>query len=239
MRFCKTKPLAPFAANSAPIRLIKKALRQWKWFVRLSARPIVSLHFGSRLDEDQFRRACELLARKSVAAALVDLTRYDGANHYLDTVGKRGHLAPQAQKARSRGYVVRALERQGHLDDIWALHALPEVRQFRLTGGFPALTETAPHHSTYYGVFDSSDALVAYCRLTMHSNFAAIEELIGYRNRDGALQLLLAEIVCQLITQRTVPYLMHQGFQGTTARIRRFMRRAGFESFRVRYALAT
>lgn len=207
-------------------------------FVRLSAYPVVALHFRSDLDEDQFCSACKLRARKTVNAALIDLARYDSANHFLDTLGKRGHLAPQSLKARSRGYAVRELERQRYLDDIWALNALPEDKQIRLTDGFPALTETAPHHTTYFGAFARSGALVAYCRLTLHSNFAAIEELIGNRNKDGVLFLLLAEIVNQLIAQRTVNYLMHQGFQDKTASTRQFMRRAGFEPFRVRYALA-
>ena len=62
--------------------------------------------------------------------------------------------------------------------------------------------------------------------------------MLGYYNRDGVMYFLLKEIVCSLIEEGQVDYLMYDMLLGGRAGLREFKRRAGFAPYRVHYELA-
>jgi hypothetical protein len=112
------------------------------------------------------------------------------------------------------------------------LRSLPEAQQCNLV----AVGSLQYKYCKHFGAFDQTGALAAYCRVNFYGNFAAVEELIGCKNRDGVMYMLLSEIVCRLINEAFLDYFMCDGFLDTKAGLRRFKRRLGFEPYRVRYA---
>jgi hypothetical protein len=96
----------------------------------------------------------------------------------------------------------------------------------------------AYERSRCYGAFNAGGQLVAYCNIGLYGNFASAEELVGYKNRDGMMYLMLAEIVCRLIEEDGIDYFMCDSFFDAKAGHRKFKRRLGFRPYRVRYALA-
>jgi hypothetical protein len=78
---------------------------------------------------------------------------------------------------------------------------------------------------------------MAYGDLGRYGNFAAFNRVIGVRNNDGIMHLLVTEIVCQLIEDRSCHYLMYDTYFGASSGLRAFKTMLGFEPYRAKYSI--
>lgn len=233
------------------VSLLDTLLRPVKILVEAARLPRAQLCFHEHLDPGHVRAVhadftrphprYRVFPNKAIGAALIHLAALEGPDAYLRLVRAHGHAGPQSRKASSRGYRMRAIDRNAHIDEIHAINTSLALRQGRPMD--PHYLEPKTHyearpHYRYYGVFDRDGRLAAYCNLGYFGNFALADQLLGYRNRDGAMYLLLAEIICGLIAERRIDYLMYDTFFGARPGLREFKRRAGFAPYRVRYLLA-
>ncbi|NML61951.1 hypothetical protein HHL21_12860 [Massilia sp. RP-1-19] len=182
-----------------------------------------------------------LIKNKTVGIALIDLRRFKTAEDYLDTVKKKDFAAYHAHKAKIRGYRVHHIDRNFFIDDIYDIHTSAETRQGRPMDDAYRIKETSfqnyPHFG-YFGILDKREKLVGYCTMATLGNFAATERVIGHKNGDGFMYLLLTEIICSLIEEKTVSFLMYDTYLGAQPGLRNFKRKLGFSPYLVRYSVA-
>jgi len=237
-----------------PTTLLGRALRPLKVLAALGSLPVAQLRFDSRLDPEHIRAThaaflagyawphpfYRLFGARTTGVALIDLARFVTPADYLRTVRRRGHAGPQSRKAHARGYRLRPIDRNAHVDEIHAINTSLAVRQGRpMSGPYaePVQHYTPRAYYRYYGMFDRKDRLWAYCNLGLFGNVALVDQMLGYYNRDGVMYLLLKEIVCSLIEEGQVDYLVYDMLLGGRAGLREFKRRAGFAPYRVHYQL--
>ena len=231
--------------------LFAKLMERARLVVELARLPVVQLRFEQRRNPDGIRSAHALFTRphprykvfgnKTMGIALIDLTAFDGhPGGYLRSVRRSGHAGPQSRKAAARGYQLRRIDRNEHIDEIHAIHTSCEARQGRPMDASYRVKrsayEDAPHFECH-GVFDAEGRLVAYCSMGRYGNFVATDQLMGYKNQDGIMYLLLLKIICRLIEEREVDYFMYDTFLGARPGLRDFKRRVGFRPYRARYEL--
>ncbi len=217
----------------------------------LHGMPRVQLEFHSNLHPEHIHATHQIFTKrhpryrvirnKTVGIALIDLRKFNTPEDYLDTVKKKDLAGFQARRASARGYQFQPIDRNLFIDDIHAIHTSSEIRQGRPMDDGYRVKETSfedyPHFG-YFGITDKTDKLVGYCNVAILGNFAATERVIGNKNNDGAMYLLLTEIICSLIKQKTVNYLMYDSYLGAQPGLRNFKRKLGFRPYRVRYLLA-
>lgn len=181
-----------------------------------------------------------LIKNKTVGIALIDLRRFKTPEDYLDTVKKKDFGAYHARKAKMRGYKVRTIDRNCFIDDIHEIHTSAETRQGRPMDDFYRIKETSfqdyPHFG-YFGILDKREKLMGYCTLATLGNFAATERVIGHKNGDSFMYLLLTEIICSLIEEKTVSFLMYDTYLGAQPGLRNFKRKLGFSPYLARYSV--
>lgn len=219
---------------------------------QLARLPLARLRFDQRLHPEDIRRAhayftqrhprLKIFRNKTIGIALIDLAAFGGeAGGYLQTVRRTGYAGAKSRKATARGYRLREIDRNDHIDEIHAIHTSCEERQGRPLDSAYRVKKTRydklPHGSCY-GVFDAQGCLSAYCSLVRYGNFVSTDQLMGYKNNDGSMDLLLSSIVCRLIEARDVDYFMYDTFLGAQPGLRDFKRRCGFRPYRARYELA-
>jgi hypothetical protein len=230
--------------------LISKLRRLPQLLLELASLPAARLSFHLHLNPDQVRAAYRNFTRphpkykvfrnKSLGIALIDLTSFDGTAEYLATVRQRGYAGPQGRKAKSRGYCLREIDRNDYVDEIHAINTSSDMRQGRPMDSCyleKKLRYEQQPHCKCYGAFNADKRLVAYCNVCIFGNFAATDQLLGYKNGDGVMYLLLMEIICELIDDGRLDYFMYDTFLGAQPGLRDFKRRIGFRPYRVRYAL--
>ncbi len=182
----------------------------------------------------------KLVQHKSWGAALIDLHRFDRRDDYLATIAGKNCGAWHARRARGRGYVVATIDRNAHIDAIHAIHCSVEQRQGRpmdakyqdKQNAFDVLGNFG-----YYGVFDSAGKLVAYATIGRYGNFSSFAQLMGYRNNDGIMHLLVSDIVGGLIDAREVQYVMYDTWFGALPGMQQFKNVLGFEPYRARFSI--
>jgi hypothetical protein len=231
--------------------LVAKLMERARLVLQLARLPVVRLRFERRLDPEGIRHAHALFTRphprykvfrnKTMGIALIDLTRFGGhPGGYLHSVRRSGHAGPQSRKATARGYRLRRIDRNDHVDEIHAIHTSCAQRQGRPMDPSYRTRKSAyqdPSHLECYGVFDARGRLAAYCSMARYGNFVATDQLMGYKNQDGIMYLLLLTIICRLIEEREVDYFMYDTFLGAQPGLRDFKRRVGFRPYRARYEL--
>jgi hypothetical protein len=182
----------------------------------------------------------KLIGNKTIGAALIDLGRYPAATAYVDAIQGKNRGGWHARRARSRGYVCTEIERNDYIDDIHAINTSLDMRQGRPMDQkyLQEVTyyERRPHFD-YYGVLSSEGRLVAYANIGRYGNFSAFSQLIGLRNNDGIMHLLIVDIVARLIERQRVRYVMYDTFFGAQSGLQNFKRIVGFEPYRVKYSL--
>lgn len=181
-----------------------------------------------------------LIRNKTLGIALIDLSNFNNCDEYIATVKKKDWAAYHSRVARKRGYSVRRIDRNDFIAEIFAIHTSSDARQGRpMDQNYRTLQtrfdERPPMHS--YGVFNANDRLIGYCSFGIYGNFAATDRLIGFKNNDGTMYLLLLEIICRLIEQRTVNFFMYDTFVGAQAGLKSFKKRVGFHPYRVCYTI--
>jgi hypothetical protein len=181
-----------------------------------------------------------LFRRKTIGAALFDTGRFDKAGDYLDSIARRKLVGELARRARKRGYRLAEIDRNQFIDDIYAINASIKVRQGRVMA--PSYATRVPHYTDlenyrYYGMLDTGGRLVAYCEVGLYGNFALFSRLLGYRNNDGVMHLMLSEILSRLIDEKIVRFVMYDMYFGASEGLRNFKTMLGFQPYRVRYRL--
>lgn len=213
--------------------------------------PTARLQFQSSIDPPRIAALHALFTRpharfpliknKTMGIALIDLSKFKSPADYLATVGKKDHAGHQARVARRRGYTVRPILRGAHADAIHAIHVSSSTRQGRPMDLSYQIRQTdfddAPPLRCF-GVFAPGGRLVGYCSFGIYGNFAATDKLLCIKNKDGAMYLLLVEIVSFLIGRRDIDFFMYDTYLGAREGLQSFKRRMGFRPYRVRYAIA-
>lgn len=217
---------------------------------KLLTLPKARLRFDSAIAPTKIRSQFELFNRpharfplmknKTMGIALIDLSNFKNSTEYLATVRKKDYAGHHARQARKRGYTVRRINRNEHIAEIYRINTSAQSRQGRPMDT-PYLTlqteysDAAPTQS--YGVFNAAGILMGYCCFGVYGNFAATDRLLGIKTADGAMYLLLLEIICMLIDRGQVDYFMYDTFLGAQPGLKSFKRRIGFQPFRVKYSI--
>lgn len=181
-----------------------------------------------------------LVRNKTLGAALVDLTRFAAGAEYMATIKGRNSAEHQARRARARGYRVVEIDRNNYIDDIHHINTSVEVRQGQSMSDSYL---TKQHHYVaepnyrYFGALNASGRLVAYGEVGLWGNFAAFNRIIGVRNNDGIMHLLVSDIVCTLIEGAEVDYLMYDTYFGASPGLKLFKTALGFSPYHARYSL--
>jgi hypothetical protein len=182
----------------------------------------------------------KIIRNKTVGAALIDLRAANSRDKYLDTIKGRNNGDYHARRARTRGYVCTEIDRNRYVDDIHAINISEDSRQGRPMD--QAYREKRDRFERlrnfrYFGVLDTSGKLVAYANFGMYGNFGAFSQLIGYRNNDGIMHLLVVEVVCRLIDEGKLQYVMYDTFFGAGPGLKQFKTILGFKPYRAKYSL--
>lgn len=181
-----------------------------------------------------------LIKNKTMGIALIDLSKFNSSMDYIATVKKKDYAAHRARQARNRGYTVRQINRNDHIDAIFRIHTSAEARQGRPMDPHYLTLQTEYDDSAplrCFGVFHQDGRLMGYCSFGIYGNFGATDRLLGYKDKDGAMYLLLLEIICSLIDQRAADYFMYDTFLGAQEGLQSFKRRVGFQPYRVSYSI--
>ena len=211
--------------------------------------PVATLCFDTRYHPEdvrdthrQFTRRhprYKVIGHKQLGVALIDLRRLAEPALYPGS-----GAASYVGKARKRGYRLAQIDRNDHIDAIHAINTSMPSRQGRPMDA--RYQDRAAHyeplcHYRYFGVFDKREQLVAYCNMGRFGNFAAFAQLLGYRNNDGVMHLMIADIVSLLLAEARAgagpDYLMYDTFFGAQPGLRHFKTMLGFTPYRVRYTL--
>jgi hypothetical protein len=212
--------------------------------------PCADLRFDTGIDPDDipatyryFTRPhprYKVIANKTIGAALIDLARHADPAAYLGTIQGKNRGAWHAQRARNRGYLCTSIERNDYIDDIHAINTSLDSRQGRPMDQkyLDKVTHyTHMPHFEHYGVLDKAGRLVAYANIGRYGNFSAFSQLMGLRNNDGIMHLLVVDIVSRLLERQNVRYVMYDTFFGAQPGLQQFKRMLGFEPYRAKYSL--
>jgi hypothetical protein len=216
----------------------------------ISKLPVARLQFQLDMNPDSVRRMhayftkphprYKIFQNKSLGAALVDLKRFTDPEAYMASVKGRNAGAHHAKKARSRGYVVVEIDKNDFVDEIYEINTSLDSRQGRPMPEAYRQKQTQfqrEKNYKYFGVLNPAGKLTAYSDVGRFGNFVAFDRLLGLRNNDGAMHLMVTEIICQTIACQTYSYLMYDTFFGASPGLRSFKTMLGFEPYRAKYSL--
>jgi hypothetical protein len=232
-------------------KLFAKLMEHTRLAVQLARLPVVRLRMEQARNPEGIRQAhafftrpharFRLFGNKTMGMALIDLSAFGGhPGGYLHSVRRSGHAGPQSRKALDRGYTLRRIDRNEHIDELHAIHTSCTRRQGQPMSEAYLVKKSAyadPPHFECHGVFDAGGRLVAYCSMGRYGNFVATDQLMGYKNQDGIMYLLLSKIICRLIEEGEVDYFMYDSFLGAQPGLQDFKRRVGLKPYRARYEL--
>lgn len=231
-------------------QLLHRMIDLIKLCIEIAALPVAVLHFRTQLNPASIRAVYayftkphpryKVFKNKALGAALVHLGAFASGSEFVASLRRWGFAAAERRKALARGHRLCEIDRNALVEEIHRINVSCATRQGRPMD--EAYVEKQLHyvdlpHYRYYGVFDRHGTLVAYCNLGMFGNFAVTDRLLGFRNNDGAMYLLLTEITCKLIEERQLEYLMYDTVFGAMSGLRAFKRRLGFQPYRARYLI--
>ena len=212
--------------------------------------PVVRLQFHTELNPENVKRnykyytkphpKYKIFPNKSVGAALVDLTKFRTREEYMQHIKGRNSADRHARKAKGKGYTVVEIDRNDFVDDIYEINNSMEIRQGRPMDQAYREKKTSYQSEInfkYYGVLNTAGKLMAYGELGFYGNFASFTRVIGVRNNDGIMHLLVVDIISQLIDQKVVRYVMYDTFFGAQPGLQTFKRIVGFRPYRAKYSL--
>ncbi|MBQ5946909.1 hypothetical protein [Massilia sp. ST3] len=212
--------------------------------------PVASLEFRLDMNPDDVRRMhahftkphpkYKIFQNKSLGAALVDLKRFGNRDDYMGRIKGRNSGEHHARKARSRGYTVTEIDRNDFVDELHEINTSLGTRQGRpMDQAYLEKTTHYPREKNYkyFGVLSPTGKLMAYSNLGLYGNFVAFDRLLGLRNNDGIMHLMVTDIVGQMIESGRYSYLMYDTFFGASPGLQTFKKVLGFEPYRVKYSI--
>jgi len=152
------------------------------------------------------------------------------------------------RKASRKGYIVRRMDYNEHLEDVRAIHRSTDRRQGEYDGELRASRVSACnnpksrsrcHDYVYFGVF-WEDTLVAFAGCFIAGEVAMLEVLLGHAEylQDAVVPLLIMEIVRDLKKNHSaVTHYTYGMYFGAGESMRRFKRKFGFRPHRVIWRL--
>jgi len=212
--------------------------------------PVVRLQFRMELNPPDVAKmhryftkphpTYKVFGNKSVGAALVDLRQFHNREDYLQSLKGTYSAARHARKARSKGYVVTEIDRNDYIDDIYEINTSTNIRQgLPMDADYLAKKYHYPNDPNfkYFGVIAPCGKLMAYGDLGIYGNFAAFNRIIGVRNNDGIMHLLVTEIVCRMIESGNYEFLMYDTYFGASPGMKIFKKMLGFQPYRAKYSI--
>ena len=229
---------------------ISDTLRMLRLAADIVRLPLARLHFSTALNPALVRRTYAMFTKphpryrvvrnKSLGIALIDLRAFGSGDDYLRSLQQKDYAGYHSKRARTRGYTVAEIDRNDYIDDIHSINTSADERQGRPMDPVYA-TRTERYDPLdglrHYGVLDKDGRLVAYGDVGVYGNFAATDRLLGYKNNDGVMYLLLADIACRLIDDGQLAYLMYDTYLGAQPGLRNFKRKLGFQPYRIHYSI--
>ncbi|KQQ89170.1 hypothetical protein [Massilia sp. Leaf139] len=229
---------------------MKPLFHHYKLLTEILRLPVAELRFHVAIDPADIRATYryytkphpryKLIRHKTIGAALLDLNGFHCEEKYLELIKGKNAGAYHAKRARGRGYQLRHIDRNAYIDDIYAINTSLEERQGRPMDAKyrekPTHFDTLKHFR-YYGVFNPEGRMVAYANLGHYGNFASFSQLMGIRNNDGIMHMMVVGIVSELIGEQRVRYLMYDTFFGAQPGMQTFKKILGFRPYRAKYAL--
>lgn len=225
-----------------------QALDLLRQIIRL---PVAELHFDPRHNPAEVLATYQnytkphprfkVIRHKTIGVALIDLRRYRGRQDYIEKFKAKGQAIFHAKRAKSRGYEVRPIDMNSHVDEIHHINTSQSSRQGRPMPASYLVKQCRfePHSNyEYHGVINKDGVLVAYCSIAMYGDFAAFSQCLGHRNNDGCMQLMLTEIICKLLDSGQVNFVMFDTWFGAQAGLRQFKASFGFQPYRAIYSLS-
>ena len=225
-------------------------LQHYNTFLEVMKLPRARLNFLRQIDPEDIKATYrnytkphprfKIIGHKTIGAALIDLADFPDRAAYMEHIKGKNQGAHHARRARSRGYVVREIDCNDHVDDIHEINTSLDVRQGRkMDQKYLEKQERfdLQKHFHYWGVLNPQGKLVAYASLGIYGNFASFSQMMGIRNNDGIMHLLLSEAVCRLIDAGQVRYVMYDTFFGAQPGLRNFKTILGFRPYRASYTL--
>jgi hypothetical protein len=230
--------------------LTRKISALFKLGAAILALPVAKLHFRSEPSPESIRAVYKYFTKphpkykvfgnKVLGAALIDLRNFASGDEFVELLRRSGRGAAERKKAQARGLRVCRIDRNALADEIHQINVSSPVRQGRaMDPGYvekQGRYEDLPHFR-YFGVFDRKEVLVGYCDVGVFGNFACADRILGLRDNDGAMYLLVTEIALTLIEERELDYLMYDTVFGAKAGMRDFKHWLGFRPHRVRYTI--
>jgi hypothetical protein len=218
--------------------------------IQLIGLPVAHLEFDPSIAPEPIRATYrhftkphpryKVIRNKTLGAALIDLHALDDRAAYLAGMGGKSGGASHAKRARGRGYVCSEIDSNNHIDAIHAINVSQPQRQGRpMDAAYLNKRERyePEAHYRYFGALDATGKLSAYANVARFGNFAAFSQMMGLRNNDGAMHLLVIDVVCRLLDEGEVRYVMYDTFFGAHPGLRQFKTLLGFQPFRAKYAL--
>jgi hypothetical protein len=182
----------------------------------------------------------KIIQNKSLGAALVNLSKYGSRDDYLASVKGRNSAEHHARRAKAKGYRIVEIDRNRFIDEIHAVNTSVEIRQGQAMDAAYLQKQTyynAEKNFKYYGAISATGQLMAYSELGFYGNFASFNRVIGVRNNDGIMHLMVTEIICGLIEGGTCTYLMYDTYFGASPGMQSFKKMLGFDPYRAKYSL--
>jgi hypothetical protein len=230
--------------------MLNKLSQVFDQIVVIARLPVAPLQFRLALNPENIEKVYKIYTKahpkykivqhKSVGAALVDLTRFRNRDEYMGEFKGRNSATSHARKAKAKGYTVIEIDRNDFIDDIYEINTSLEVRQGRrMDASYSEKTTSYRSEANYkyYGVLNAEGKLVAYGELGFYGNFAAFSRVIGLRNNDGIMHLMVSEIICQLIEAGGYQYLMYDTYFGASPGLKNFKKMLGFQPYRAKYSI--
>jgi transposase len=212
--------------------------------------PVARLEFRLEVNPEHVEKTYKLFTKrhprykvipnKSLGAALVPLNRFRSRHEYLETIKGHNSAVHHARKAKAKGYRLSEIDRNNFIDEIHEINTSVEIRQGQpMTRAYlEKQTYYAPEKNfRYYGAFNASGKLMAYSELGFYGNFASFNRVIGVRNNDGVMHLMVTEIVCQMIEDGGFNYLMYDTYFGASPGMKAFKTMLGFQPYRAKYSI--
>jgi hypothetical protein len=229
---------------------MKRLRKLYDMLLEILRLPKADLVFELRLAPDTVRAVhasftkrhprYKIIRNKTIGAALIDLREVDTRAKYLEAIKGRNCGAYHAKRARTRGYLFTEIDRNEHVDAIHDINTSETERQGRSMDDCylqkRTRFEVLPNYR-YYGVLDASGRLVAYATFGIYGNFGAFSQLLGIRNNDGIMHLLVSEIVGLNIENGNLRYIMYDTYFGAQAGLQLFKSILGFKPYHARYTL--
>jgi len=182
----------------------------------------------------------KIIRNKEIGVGLINLTQYVSSDEYLKIINGKNSAAYYARKAKGRGYILREIMREDYKDDIYEINTSMQERQGRkMAEHYLQKIDNFENleHFRYFGVLDSNGKLRSYCNIGYYGDFVVVSQLLGHKDylNDGVMYLMITEVICELIAEKKVDYLMYDTFFGAKDGLKMFKEKLGFLPYRVKW----